>query len=1173
MMGGFQDPQNTFADALRAAGFRLSGLPEMDGEYHRCAVEGDRGAEKSGSYRGYLDGRPAGAYRNFRDETRSGKWVADAEQRQIPASDREVANRLIEAAKARKAAERAGTLSAIAGSAEAAWNAAVPAPAGHPYLLRKGISADGLRMSSNRLLVPMRNMGGQIRGLQTIDKVGRKLFPKGGTTAGLQLLLGHLEGTGPLLVAEGYATGWTLHAATGCAVAVAFAKTNFVAVALAYLERVPGLRVAFCGDNDHHHPRRNKPLPNVGKDAAEAAVLEVGGKAVLPVFEPQDEGTDWNDYAAQHGLEAVRHAVLAAGADPVRTSAPPVVVLPHFLAPTSTIPEALAALDQGTNQFFDDAVRSSIARREWKTRLAEIEETHEVGSRERRAALRDGRRTMVATYGAGWRTPGRRALMPAAAGSGKSTLAASAISKHKAGLGVLHYLTDNTNNAKAVASRIPGMEVVRGRSATDPGHPNGATMCLRPGAAERVAQAGLSVGQTLCSDGKGKVCPFFSECGWQAQKRRNLSGEITAFAGSHNYLTLHGPMPQPDVVVIDENSVSSMIGYIEFGFDRLLPTETAGYRGGNLGAAIGYRDTMVKVCNALRDPSGALASLRSQGITDTAGLGAAVAYLRAVEEGEFTGDLSPDMADAQILDQLDRHEQSEIRLILKLLVALQEEIGLPRDHAHGVAYHPNKPVRINGKTEFQNRVSVHYRKTLSFAKDVPVLLLDASGDELIYRQLFSERLENIQSVKCERNMEVVQVRDVTMAKSSLMGVDRYGNALSDKSASKAAQLRGELTNAANALAQKRGPFFAASYKKVVEQMRPALSDEVLTGHFGNLRGSNEFENCTAGMIIGRHQVPVEVVEADARALWSDDPEPLNLPGHYSKATRGIRMRDGSGVPVEVDVHPDPRVQRVLELYREREAEQGGDRLRAIHNPESKILYVVCNLPLDMTVDRVITKAQLMHEATGAIDNGKVGKARRLNTSRLVEAFRLTGGLLPTNRRELWHLAQDKTSVLNGLWDSEKAVRNDLDSISLRELIGQCRLTSLSIAKTAQLEPVTITYRHAGPGPSSAALVAIPGEAGKLALERLLGRPIVSYASDAPVPEPMPAVDVVVNKLPPWQVPVTRPAMPAKSLGPMPWQRNAPAVSAVIPGVTFTVVSRMQFAVAGATVGAEMFTEH
>ncbi|MFC7695062.1 hypothetical protein ACFQY5_41340, partial [Paeniroseomonas aquatica] len=114
---------------------------------------------------------------------------------------------------------------------------------------------------------------------------------------------------------------------------------------------------------------------------------------------------------------------------------------------------------------------------------------------------------------------------------------------------------------------------------------------------------------------------------------------------------------------------------------------------------------------------------------------------------------------------------------------------------------------------------------------------------------------------------------------------------------------------------------------------------------------------------------------------------------------------------------------------------------------------------------------------------------------------------------------------------------------------------------AQLAIETITYRHAGPGPASVALVAIPGKAGRAALERLLGKPVTSYVSDAPAPEPVPAVAVVVDKLLPWQMPATRPA--------------APAVSVVIPGVTFTVVSRMQFAPVpvSATVGPEMFTDH
>ncbi len=72
------------------------------------------------------------------------------------------------------------------------------------------------------------------------------------------------------------------------------------------------------------------------------------------------------------------------------------------------------------------------------------------------------------------------------------------------------------------------------------------------------------------------------------------------------------------------------------------------------------------------------------------------------------------------------------------------------------------------------------------------------------------------------------------------------------------------------------------------------------------------------------------VEGMARAIWADDPAPLTLPGEYVEEPRGYRMRDGRLTGVVAHVHPDPRVQRVLELKRERETGQAIDRLRLIH---------------------------------------------------------------------------------------------------------------------------------------------------------------------------------------------------------------------------------------------------
>ena len=54
-----------FKAALNAAGLEID-TPIMDGILRRVRVDGDRGAQKSGAYVGYLDGTPAGFIQNFK---------------------------------------------------------------------------------------------------------------------------------------------------------------------------------------------------------------------------------------------------------------------------------------------------------------------------------------------------------------------------------------------------------------------------------------------------------------------------------------------------------------------------------------------------------------------------------------------------------------------------------------------------------------------------------------------------------------------------------------------------------------------------------------------------------------------------------------------------------------------------------------------------------------------------------------------------------------------------------------------------------------------------------------------------------------------------------------------------------------------------------------------------
>jgi phage/plasmid primase-like uncharacterized protein len=116
----------------------------------------------------------------------------------------------------------------------------------------------------------------------------------------------------PLLVAEGYATGATLHEATGLPVAVAFNAGNLLAVAKAYRTADPSRPIVIAGDNDHHLPQRSVPLPNVGKEKAEATAAAVGGVTALPSFPPRDRGSDWNDLARRQGHAPVVAAIRGA---------------------------------------------------------------------------------------------------------------------------------------------------------------------------------------------------------------------------------------------------------------------------------------------------------------------------------------------------------------------------------------------------------------------------------------------------------------------------------------------------------------------------------------------------------------------------------------------------------------------------------------------------------------------------------------------------------------------------------------------------------------------------------------------------------------------------------------------------------------------------------------------
>jgi len=292
-----------------------------------------------------------------------------------------------------------------------------------------------------------------------------------------------------------------------------------------------------------------------------------------------------------------------------------------------------------------------------------------------------------------------------------------------------------------------------------------------------------------------------------------------------------------------------------------------------------------------------------------------------------------------------------------------------------------------------------------------LLVLDGTANAEILKQ-FVPSLVAAPEIRVRRNARVSQVSNSTFYKGSL--IKRVA----------ASDGKGKLEPTARLL--EVGDFIEKTARKgktlVVtnKPVRCALTGEdrhaVLSisapyrgadiAHFGNLRGSNEFEGHDIVIILGRDEPRVHDAERRAMAIWYDTKEPIrritpDLKGRYNyiSRTRRYLFSDGTIKSGSVSVHPDPRVQAVVEQAREAEMLQAIDRLRLIHTQERKTVYILCDIPLDLPIDELVTWKQLTGD-------------RRLSDA-LAECDARGWDALPLAPKEL-------TRLFPALWPTKKA---------------------------------------------------------------------------------------------------------------------------------------------------------
>lgn len=167
----------------------------------------------------------------------------------------------------------------------------------HPYLKTKKVKPYGLLMQGDNLLMPLMNPEGNITSYQTITPDGIKKLMYGGKKKGSAY---HIKGQGTrTYVVEGFATGATVHGATGNNVFVAVDAGNLGLI----VESLIGQDykdIVIAADNDHSAEK------NVGVEKAKEVALKFKGVSVTyPPELPDRLSTDWNDFAEARGIGTV----------------------------------------------------------------------------------------------------------------------------------------------------------------------------------------------------------------------------------------------------------------------------------------------------------------------------------------------------------------------------------------------------------------------------------------------------------------------------------------------------------------------------------------------------------------------------------------------------------------------------------------------------------------------------------------------------------------------------------------------------------------------------------------------------------------------------------------------------------------------------------------------------
>ncbi|QYO75663.1 bifunctional DNA primase/polymerase [Devosia salina] len=346
----------------------------------------------------------------------------------------------------------------------------------------------------------------------------------------------------------------------------------------------------------------------------------------------------------------------------------------------------------------------------------------------------------------------------------------------------------------------------------------------------------------------------------------------------------------------------------------------------------------------------------------------------AIQNGQT---VRPGMADHDFLDLIAQPKSNHVKAEHRLWSLVLERLEtIVLDELSGREPRRDTRIQFIRHDDAEPVVRLSWRTEPNWA-EVPVLLLDASGNRLILERVFGGR--EIKVFECENdpNLRAIAFPDRSMAVTKLLG--RAGQ---DELETAKALLAIRRMITAICAAHSIGRVIIATTKPVrqiicAEWVPPANADFM---HDGATAGLDFAKSHVAAISLGRTELPITTVDGLVAALTYDLPEP-EMPIDYlgtgkdlqdnplqpRKVGRKTRMRDGRHLITQHQAHAGTYARAVQEQAREEAIRQRVGRLRGVYRDDPAAVYLIGEaMPDDVVLDDIRSYAD-METGFGLLD--------------------------------------------------------------------------------------------------------------------------------------------------------------------------------------------------------------